>query len=774
MTAYSGNERKLVLAFDIGTTHSGISYRLIILNPGEIPDIKGVNRYLEQEHADGDSKIPTVIYYDAKGRVRAVGEVTSGGTVDEASENSWYKAQWFKMHLRPNNPAARWDSLPLLPPNKTVVDIMGDYMRYLHQCAEIYIQETHPGGASLWLSLAKNADFILSHPNGWEGAQQAQMRRAAILGGLVSNEEDAGARIRFVTEGEASLHFCVQNGLFVQSGGGVLVVDAGGGTIDLSAYSKKSSSEYEEIAPAQYLLEDSKYADDTDHIAECFDKSTKLRFGNADDSAFIKFGTPRDHDADLGIRSGQLRLGGWVIHFRIRVHSLTSYRVDVASFFDPSVQCIVQAIIEMRQASLEPISLSYVVRHEGRARAGSSPTRKLPVDLSSYLEETPPGRAMTSCPPRLHLAPPSLPTHHSLKRTLAQDALQITQHGLRQAQIRRGARGASVMGPPAHRDWLGQDPCGLRRRSRESPAPHPLASKHFCIVSMKSHRCLHATLPTRRGPAIRDALEPERCWSTGQRPDTHLCKAVADGAISFYTDHIVSARVSRRIYGCKCDTAYDPFDVEHVQRASKRYVDLSGEARLDESFNVILSKNVQVSEKKEFRTSHFAEHSQALPSHFTITADILCYRGCDPNPRWVDIDSVTAHIPKTCAVVRRTPGHGEEYSEIWYDIILFFGLTELQAQVAWQEEGREKRNFLWTELLVISQRRIDQTPSRLLVQLEIMTLGRREVMAVSYEFVSTFSESTWGIEVAININHKERERRKHTDGLAKRESNDGR
>ncbi|KAF8883232.1 hypothetical protein BD779DRAFT_878374 [Infundibulicybe gibba] len=568
MTAYSGTERKLVLAFDIGTTYSGISYS--ILDPGEIPEIRGVNRYPGQEHVGGDSKIPTVIYYDTDGKVCAVGaEATSEEMVDEASENDWYKAEWFKMHLRPNNPTARRDNLPPLPPNKTVVEVMSDYMRYLHHCAEIYIRETHPGGDALWESLANNVNFVLSHPNGWEGAQQAQMRRAAILGGLVSNE-DAGARIRFVTEGEASLHFCVRNGLFVQSGGGVLIVDAGGGTIDLSAYSEKSSSEYEEIAPAQChlmgsifvtknartfikdLLEDSKYVDDVDDIAERFDKSTKLRFKNADEPAFIKFGSSRDRDADLGIRSGQLRLKG----------------VDVASFFEPSVQCVIQAIVEMRQASLEPISRVFLVGGFG---------------ASDYL-------------------------FLKLKQALEQLRLD------------------------------------------------------FC------------------------------------RPDTHLCKAVADGAISFYTDHIVSARVSKRIYGHKVATIYDPNDAEHMLRASRVYTNLSGKARLSKFFDVILPKNEQVSEKKEFRRWYQQEHPE-LPIQFIITAGILCYQGRKPDPQWLDVDSddystfctITAHIPKTCAVTRRAPGSGKLYYTVSFSIVLAFGLTELQAQVAWWEKGKEKR-----------------------------------------------------------------------------------
>ena len=39
------------------------------------------------------------------------------------------------------------------------------------------------------------------------------MRRAAIYGGLIPDTDEGRARIRFVTEGEASLHACVLNGL---------------------------------------------------------------------------------------------------------------------------------------------------------------------------------------------------------------------------------------------------------------------------------------------------------------------------------------------------------------------------------------------------------------------------------------------------------------------------------------------------------------------------------------------------------------------------------
>lgn len=41
---YHGRLRGLVVAFDVGTTYSGISYS--ILDPGEVPKIQGVTRFV--------------------------------------------------------------------------------------------------------------------------------------------------------------------------------------------------------------------------------------------------------------------------------------------------------------------------------------------------------------------------------------------------------------------------------------------------------------------------------------------------------------------------------------------------------------------------------------------------------------------------------------------------------------------------------------------------------------------------------------------------------
>jgi len=166
------------------------------------------------------------------------------------------------MALHPN--------VPPLPPKKTVVDVIADFLRYLLHCAASYIQDTYPNGPTIWTTLKDDVHFVLSHPNGWEGKEQSQMRLAAVKAGLVPDTPSGHSRLVFVTEGEASLHFTIESGalsqtmevwivllLFVSNttdnvkGEGVVIVDAGGGTIDLSTYKrvrKLNHRTFEEIA----------------------------------------------------------------------------------------------------------------------------------------------------------------------------------------------------------------------------------------------------------------------------------------------------------------------------------------------------------------------------------------------------------------------------------------------------------------------------------------------------------------------------------------------
>ena len=102
------------------------------------------------------------------------------------------------------------EKIPLLPEGKTVVQVFADFLRYLHQCTWKFIIQSNLDGPDMWKRLEP---MIESHPNRWEGRQQALMRKAAILAGFIPDTEAGRSRLFFVTKGEASLHFCVNKGL---------------------------------------------------------------------------------------------------------------------------------------------------------------------------------------------------------------------------------------------------------------------------------------------------------------------------------------------------------------------------------------------------------------------------------------------------------------------------------------------------------------------------------------------------------------------------------
>jgi len=179
--------------------------------------------------------------------------------LDHSLEHPFSHQTRFKLHLRSRVGARNksLDQIPPLPLNKTIVDVLADFLVYLLGCASRFIQETHADGTTFWPSVKDEIDFVLSHPNGWEGAQQAEMRRAAVLAKLIPDTTAGHARLSFVTEGEASLHFAAQNGLPVgvmEDGEGVVIVDAGGGTVDISSYSRNAgegTAKFVEVAAPQ-------------------------------------------------------------------------------------------------------------------------------------------------------------------------------------------------------------------------------------------------------------------------------------------------------------------------------------------------------------------------------------------------------------------------------------------------------------------------------------------------------------------------------------------
>jgi hypothetical protein len=53
-------------------------------------------------------------------------------------------------------------------------------------------------------------EVIIAHPNGWGIREQAFLRSVAVAAGF-STTDQAPTKVRFVTEAEASVHFCIHH-----------------------------------------------------------------------------------------------------------------------------------------------------------------------------------------------------------------------------------------------------------------------------------------------------------------------------------------------------------------------------------------------------------------------------------------------------------------------------------------------------------------------------------------------------------------------------------
>ncbi|KAK0196214.1 hypothetical protein F5146DRAFT_1176465 [Armillaria mellea] len=368
---YSGPRQRIVISFDLGTTFSAASYWYIypvVLflyhSQCQQPPPPWSRSEHNAEETGSDAKVPTVIFYDNSGTLKAIGaETLETGLVQLATRNNWIKYYRFKLHLGSHNPTHIFGDLS---PLKDLTTLFSDFYRYLYNYTKTYVRQTHHLSRSAWSGLERDIQFVLAHPNGWGGEQQALMRNAMVCAGIIPNDDSGHARISFVTEGEASLHFCLSKGLseFARLEEGVTIIDAGGGTVDISTYSRvgtsRNNKSFQEITIPQckysgslfvteraksYLhnmLEGTAYAGEVNHISDRFDQTAKLRFKKPQKAIYVQFSRTEDDEPALHIFAGHLKLDGSI----------------VAGFFEPSVKDIIEAIDNERLSSSKNISAS--------------------------------------------------------------------------------------------------------------------------------------------------------------------------------------------------------------------------------------------------------------------------------------------------------------------------------------------------------------------------------------------------------------------------------
>ncbi|RUS24240.1 hypothetical protein BC938DRAFT_473898, partial [Jimgerdemannia flammicorona] len=207
-------ETRIVAAIDFGTTHSG--FAMAHVDDRRVTDYRDWPSQIVQY-----PKNLTCIRYDSND------EVSSWGYNARYAENG-FCLERFKLYLDPNI-----SNMPPLPP-RGVVCVISDYLRVLHQFFLEYMERRYGR-----MYNNTNVMWILTVPAMWNERAKQLMSDSAVQAGIIS-AQDANDRLRFriVLEPEAAAMTCCEysnlNALRVNDT--FIVVDAGGGTVDLAAY----------------------------------------------------------------------------------------------------------------------------------------------------------------------------------------------------------------------------------------------------------------------------------------------------------------------------------------------------------------------------------------------------------------------------------------------------------------------------------------------------------------------------------------------------------
>jgi actin-like ATPase involved in cell morphogenesis len=151
------------------------------------------------------------------------------------------KVEWFKLQLMlSGNTYIDPINLPPLPPGKSEIDVAADYLFKLRQAMRNQLQKTL---GEVFNREERNIRYYLTVPAIWNDAGKAATRAAAIQAGFLRDENDN--RLTLITEPEAAALFCAKAGLLnLKVQDAILIVDCGGGTVDLIAYEVEEESPF--------------------------------------------------------------------------------------------------------------------------------------------------------------------------------------------------------------------------------------------------------------------------------------------------------------------------------------------------------------------------------------------------------------------------------------------------------------------------------------------------------------------------------------------------
>ena len=223
------------LGIDFGTAMSGWSYL------GYNSALPPKSRTIWSNGPDRFAypKAPTVVLADPEGELVAWGydAIQQLNLLCDREQDSGYLLlRHFKMALadRERDRKGRGFKDPKLFVGGREFDVIDLVAFVLRNLKDDFITAEY--GVQKHLAKEEEIRYCLSIPAMWEKSERGLMRTAAQKAGLIDDSIEDSHRLEFVKEPEAAAVYCRGPKAQTQQHGTVMILDCGGGTIDLTAY----------------------------------------------------------------------------------------------------------------------------------------------------------------------------------------------------------------------------------------------------------------------------------------------------------------------------------------------------------------------------------------------------------------------------------------------------------------------------------------------------------------------------------------------------------
>ncbi|KAF8299293.1 hypothetical protein DL93DRAFT_2233925 [Clavulina sp. PMI_390] len=233
-------EERFAICIDIGTTTSAVS--VFWSRRGAEPLCVHVDRWPGQERNFAlEFTSSALIYSDQNELITCGAEAYTPQMKENVEQRGWKLVEHFKMHLHPVTLLHEYDrQVQPLPRGITIDRVYVDFLTFLIGHTRRHIKGYV--GIDPWPSMFTRIEILLTHPNRWGNVERKFLQQVVAKAGIIPLKETA-SRLFFAEEGEAAATcYILRSPIKAPStlGATLVICDAGGSTIDISAYKVSS------------------------------------------------------------------------------------------------------------------------------------------------------------------------------------------------------------------------------------------------------------------------------------------------------------------------------------------------------------------------------------------------------------------------------------------------------------------------------------------------------------------------------------------------------